>query len=162
MYSIKNVIQQSGDCSWTLRKLVWRLSFLTIRSHHLLYRYIMQLIWKKHENFCKKIQYDKYCWAIYTYLRCVVNRFTAGIFKILLFFVRMRKYRQEKSLHQQGIVKVWIIYAWMEKCCTSLTSHLWRWKGIYQMLNTEGYQKLQHFKHIYKYTNFFHTSFMFQ
>ena len=31
---------------------------------------------------------------------------------------------QEKSLHQEGMAKSFITYAWTKKCCTSLTSQL--------------------------------------
>ena len=36
----------------------------------------------------------------------------------------MGQQRQEKSLHQEGMAKVWITFAWTEKCYTSLTSQL--------------------------------------
>ena len=36
----------------------------------------------------------------------------------------MEQQGQEKSLHQEGMAKAWITYAWTEKCCTSLTSQL--------------------------------------
>jgi len=48
-----------------------------------------------------------------------VNGFAAWLYYILLFPVRMGQQGQEKSLHQEGMAKACITYAWTEKCCTS-------------------------------------------